>query len=501
MKLIRNIGISLLVAIAAAACDGSNIMLSGVDTTATAPNAATGNIVQTAVDAGSFNTLAAALGATGLDAVLADETRQFTVFAPTDEAFAALGQETINSLLADPAQLTDILLYHVLADQNVDSATAISLAGNSVAAANEDNLQISLSDGRLFINTSEVISADVAATNGTIHVINQVLIPPVGQDNTNQNNNNTDNGNTDSGNTDNGNTDNGNGQPTAPQLSNIVDTALAAGSFNTLAAALEATGLVPVLADDNATYTVFAPTDAAFAALGQETIDALLADPDTLKDILLYHVISGQAVNAQTAISLAGSSVTTANGDDIGLSLDMGKLFINQSEVIATDVAASNGVIHVIDAVLLPPADQPPVAQLDSIYNTAIAAGSFQTLVAALQATGLDGPLAGNHETYTVFAPTDAAFDALGQDTINALLADPDTLKNILLYHVVADAAVDSATALTLAGSSVTMANGDNVQISLKGGALYINDAAVTVTDIMATNGIIHVIDTVLIPH
>ena len=165
MKLIRNIGLSLVVAISATACDGENVVLSASDATSTAsavPAAATGNIVQTAVDAGTFNTLAAALGATGLDAVLADETRQFTVFAPTDEAFAALGQDTINALLADPEALTDILLYHVLADTDVSSTVAISLAGSSVQAANEDDLQISLTDGRLFINTSEVIAADVS---------------------------------------------------------------------------------------------------------------------------------------------------------------------------------------------------------------------------------------------------------------------------------------------------------------------------------------------------
>ncbi len=485
MKLIRNIGLTLLVAVGAAACDSDNVILGTSDAGSTAgavPSEATGNIVQTAVDAGSFNTLAAALGATGLDAVLADETRQFTVFAPTDEAFAALGQDTINALLADPDALSDILLYHVLADTNVDSATAISLAGSSVQAANEDDLQISLTDGRLFINSSEVVTADVAATNGTIHVIDAVLIPPT---------------DTDAGN----NQDNGAGEPAAPQAVNIVETALAAGSFNTLAAALEATGLIPVLADEKATFTVFAPTDEAFAALGQETIDALLADPDTLRDILLYHVVAGQPVNAETAISLAGSSVNMANGDDVALSLDMGKLFVNQSEVVATDVIASNGIIHVLDAVLLPPADEPAEPQLDSIHNTAIAAGNFHTLVAALQATGLDGPLAGGHEIYTVFAPTDDAFAALGQDTIDALLADPDTLKNILLYHVVADVAVDSSAALSLAGSSVTVANGDAVQVSVKGDTLFINDAAVTVTDINATNGVIHVIDTVLIPH
>lgn len=483
MKLIKQVGVPLVLAFGVVACDSeTTVMGTSADTASAESTMATGNIVQTAVDAGSFKTLADALVATGLDSVLMDETRDFTVFAPTDDAFAALGADTINNLLADPDTLRDILLYHVLADQDVDSGTAISLAGNAVEAANGDDLQLSLSDGNLFINTAQVTAADVAATNGTIHVIDSVLLPPAAD---------SDEGSIEG--SDDGGSD--------TQTVNIVDTALAAGTFNTLAAALEATGLIPVLADENATFTVFAPTDDAFAALGQEILDGLLADPDKLRDILLYHVISDQAVNAETAISLAGSSVTMTNGDGVFLSLDAGNLFINESQVITTDVIASNGIIHVIDAVLLPPADEPPAQELDSIYNTAIAAGNFQTLVAALQATGLDGPLAGDHEIYTVFAPTDEAFNALGQDTINALLADPDTLRDILLYHVVADVAVDSDTALGLAGSSVTMANGDNTKISLDAGQLSINDSVITATDIKATNGIIHVIDAVLLPH
>ncbi len=428
-----------------------------------------GNIVETAIAAGSFNTLAAALQATDLVSVLADENETFTVFAPTDDAFAALGQDTVDALLADPDRLSDILLYHVLAGQNVDSSTAIGLAGSTVTTANGDDIALSLSEGNLLVNMSVVTMPDIAASNGVIHVIDAVLMPPADE-------------------------------PAPEELSSIVDTAIAAGGFETLVAALQATGLDATLGDTSETFTVFAPTDAAFSALGQDTIDALLADTETLRDILLYHVIAGQAVDSATAISLAGSSVTTANGDDVALSLSEGNLLVNTSVVTVTDIAASNGIIHVIDAVLTPPADAPPPAELPSIYDTVIAAGNFRTLVTALQVTGLDGPLAGGHEVYTVFAPTDEAFAALGQDTINGLLEDPDGLKNILLYHVIADQAVDANTAISLAGSKVTMANGDEVRLSISEGNLRVNRSLVTDTDIHASNGIIHVIDAVLVP-
>jgi len=425
------------------------------------PEVVLSSITQTAVDAGGFETLVAALQATGLDATLADETATFTVFAPTDEAFAVLGEAAINALLADIDTLSDILLYHVIAGQAVDGETATGLAGSTVEMANGDMVAITVRDGNLFINDAQVVTADIEASNGIIHVIDAVLLPPADVE--------------------------------APGT--ITEVAVANGSFTTLVAALQATGLDSVLADETMIYTVFAPTDAAFEALGEDTINALLADLDTLSDILLYHVVPGAAVDAVTALSLAGTDVTMANGSDTSLSLVDGELYINQAKVIVTDVAASNGVIHVIDAVITPPS-----GELGNIAEVAIAAGSFKTLVAALQATGLDAVVADESAIFTVFAPTDEAFAALGQETIDALLADPDTLKDILLYHVIADASVEAETAISLAGSMVEMANGDTVMLSLSDGKLFINDAEVVATDVEASNGIIHVINKVILP-
>ncbi len=429
---------------------------------APAPEPQLVNIAETAINAGGFETLIAALQATGLDSTLADDTQTFTVFAPTDDAFALLGEDTINALLADTDTLSDILLYHVIGGQAVDADTAISLAGSTVEMANGDTVALTLRDGNLFINDSQVTTTDIEASNGIIHVIDAVLIPPAD----------------------------------APEpVASITEVAASTEGFATLVAALQATGLDAALADESATYTVFAPTDDAFALLGEETINALLADTDTLSDILLYHVVAGTAVDATTALSLAGTDVEMANGDTAALSLDGDALFINGAQIIATDIVASNGIIHVIDAVITPPADA-----LGSIVDVAVANGSFTTLVAALQATGLDEVLADTDSTFTVFAPTDEAFALLGEDTINSLLADTDTLSNILLYHVITGSAVDAATALTLAGSMVEMASGDSVTLTLDGDALFINESQVIITDVAADNGIIHVIDMVLTP-
>lgn len=440
------------------------------------------NIVDTAVAAESFTTLVLALQTTGLDEVLADESSTFTVFAPTDDAFAKLGTDTINALLGDTDILSDILLYHVVSGAAVNAESAISLSGSMVEMANGDMVAVNLDDGKLFINQSEVIVTDVVASNGIIHVIDTVLIPPADAEQM---------------------------QEEAPL--NIVETAVAAGTFNTLAAALGATGLDAALSNPDETFTVFAPTDEAFAKLPEGTIDALLADPETLTSILLYHVVAGVAVDSTTALSLAGQSVATANGAEVDLSLTDGQLFVNDATVTAVDIVASNGIIHVIDTVLIPPsadAQEPATeneaveeAPTGTILDIARSNDDFSTLVAAVEATGLDGALGHPGDTYTVFAPTNAAFAALGQDTIDALLADPDTLRDILLLHVIPGTVVDAATAQTLVGFDIQGGNGGTLRLEQTAdGGLTINGVNIIATDIAAVNGIIHVIDAVILP-
>lgn len=132
---------------------------------------------------------------------------------------------------------------------------------------------------------------------------------------------------------------------------NIVEVAAGAGSFNTLLAAAEAAGLAETLATGGP-FTVFAPTDAAFAALPEGTIEALLADPAALADILLYHVVSG-TVTSEQVVGL--SSATSLQGSEIAIMIHDGQVMVNGATVVAVDIEASNGIIHVIDAVILPP--------------------------------------------------------------------------------------------------------------------------------------------------
>lgn len=436
--------------------------------TPTTPVATPTTVVDVAVSDGNFTTLVAALEATGLDETLANTDANFTVFAPTDAAFALLPEGTVEALLADTETLSNILTYHVIADK-VDAATAISSAGSKVTMVNGDSVGLSLDDDNLLVNTVTVTSADIMADNGIIHVIDAVLMPPTDK-----------------------------GMPTA----NIVETAVAAGTFNTLVAALQATNLDAVLADESKMYTVFAPTDDAFAMLGEETINTLLANTDVLSSILLQHVVMGE-VDSVTAFTLNGMEAETASGAKLPVSInsETDSLMFGGAKVVTKDIHTTNGIIHVIDAVIVGDVSVPePVG---NIVDVASQAGSFNTLLIAAAAADLAEVLADESATYTVFAPTDAAFAQLPESTLNALLADTEALKNVLLYHVIADAKVMSDGAVAVANSEnnkVTMANTQMAALSLSGSDLYINASKVSTANVEASNGVIHVVDQVILP-
>lgn len=285
--------------------------------------------------------------------------------------------------------------------------------------------------------------------------------------------------------------------PVAVEKTTIFDVASSNESFETLTAALKATGLDSVLDDESKTFTVFAPTDDAFALLGESTINELLAQPEQLSSILTYHVLEGK-VNAEAALSSVGTTVATVNGSKLALSTNGSSLQINTATVVTTDLMTDNGIIHVIDAVLLPPAASEPAT--DSLLETARAAGQFTVLLDLLAATGLDAVLADESAQFTVFAPTDDAFAKIDAATLKVLSNNPDTLKSILLQHVL-PSAVDSITAMSLAGKSADTANQTTIPVNINtdSDSLMVGNAKVVSADIQARNGVIHVIDAVII--
>jgi transforming growth factor-beta-induced protein len=280
---------------------------------------------------------------------------------------------------------------------------------------------------------------------------------------------------------------------TAPASDDIVDTAIADGRFTTLVAAVQAAGLEETLRSAGP-FTVFAPTDEAFAALPEGTVESLLLpeNQQQLADILLYHVVSGEVLAADV-VNLTEAE-TALEGQSVAIRVEDGNVFINDAQVIITDIQTSNGVIHVIDSVLLPET----AAGAGTIAEVAQADGRFSTLLAALEAADLAETLAGEGP-FTVFAPTDDAFAALPEGTVETLLLpeNQEQLQAILLYHVVAGEVLAEQVVELESADTV---GGQPVSIRVENGTVFINDAQVLITDIPASNGVIHVIDSVLLP-
>lgn len=272
------------------------------------------------------------------------------------------------------------------------------------------------------------------------------------------------------------------------QAPDIVDTAVAAGSFNTLVAAVKAAGLVDVLKGPGP-FTVFAPSDEAFAKLPAGTVENLLKpeNKQLLATILTYHVVPGR-VAAKDVVRLR--SAGTVSGQRVEIRVKDGAVMIDNAKVATADIETSNGIIHVIDTVIMP--------TTKSIPEVASEAGSFSTLLKAVAAAGLDKTLMGEGP-FTVLAPTDEAFGALGATVADLLKPENrKQLTDILTYHVI-PGRVFAADAIK-AGSAKTVQGGE-VNFAISEARLVVNNATIIGTDVDASNGVIHIIDSVLLPN
>ena len=279
-----------------------------------------------------------------------------------------------------------------------------------------------------------------------------------------------------------------NSQPQDQHEADIISIATKDPQFSTLANALETADLVETLKAEGP-FTVFAPNDKAFQKLPDGTLDNLLQDTNKLKEVLLYHVITSKVLAADV-VNL--KEAKAANEKTIDIEVKEGNVMLNStSKIIATDILAKNGAIHIIDTVLMPPEEAN-----ETIVGVAKNAGIFTSLLDSAAKAGLvetlesDGP-------FTLLAPTDEAFSKLPAATLDSLLKGIPRLKDLLLYHVL-KGQVPSSEVVKL--DEAEAMNQQNLYISLKGDNVFINEAKVTQTDIKAKNGIIHIIDTVLVP-
>jgi uncharacterized surface protein with fasciclin (FAS1) repeats len=534
------------------------LMISVLPTNATADS--TEDIPTNAAATGVHDSLVAALAHAGLVDTLAGEG-PFTVFAPTDQAFADAGIDlsTFDNDEAN-ATLVDILTYHVVSG-SVMSSDLVDAA--TTDALNGDKLSFTVGASEVKVNDAVVTTANVEASNGIIHIIDKVLIPPVdiyvsdgsmeapyfqffsddaganlvteldiGSNYKFQRLSNPsahpfylgDSGyNTDS-------SDNlivvGDGTSTTgisddesftlffrdgfsaydtlsyfcTVHSNMISTfdltvsadiptvAAGTGIHDSLVTALTAANLVTTLQGEGP-FTVFAPTDDAFAAAGIDLNSSFNNEEITqLADILTYHVVSGQVLASDLSDGMVAPTVYPGN---LTFTVNSDGVMVNDANVISANVPASNGVIHVIDKVLMPPSDLvdiPAVASSTGIHTALVAALAQADLVTTLQG---DGP-------FTVFAPTDDAFTAAGID-LSTFDTDEEiaTLADILTYHVVSGAVMSSDLS---DGMTATAVNTDSLTFTVSADGVMVNDANVTVADVEASNGVVHVIDKVLMP-
>jgi transforming growth factor-beta-induced protein len=389
----------------------------------------------------------------------------FTVFAPDNDAFTALlpviGQSSIDDI--PEAVLENILQYHVHASAAVLSN---AITNGQLPMVNGENATLTVDNG-VFVDNAQVTTADVLATNGVVHIIDNVIVPP----------------------------------SMLPIVGTIVAPAYFNKDFTTLIAAVQNadTDILGLLLGDGPSgngLTLFAPTNAAFEAAG-------VTDVNGADAVLAYHVIDG-IVRAADLPSTSGSAAEVGTlGGNFYLTNAGGSVNINgKTQVTATDIEGSNGVVHVINRTLLPP------TQTINEIVAGFAAGNpaeFSLLAAALSRAGLadffdgDGP-------YTVFAPTDQAFINAGLDEAAINAAPVATVAAILTHHVVEPTAYVFST--DLVDGNVPMLNGQDVTISVTN--LTVQDAAgstppaglvTSLLDVHATNGVVHVIDAVLLPN
>ncbi|WP_422861094.1 fasciclin domain-containing protein [Flagellimonas sp. W118] len=465
------------------------------------------NIVEIAIETEDLSVLVEALQAAnaGLVETLSGDG-PFTVFAPTNEAFIALLDalgDDYNSLSDFDTQeeidlLVDILTYHVVAGTAAFSTDLSD--GQHIATVQGDNVGINIKDGYVHIvdasdENAKVVLPNVKASNGVVHVINKVLLPQSAVD-----------------------------FVASLQLKTIVEIAIETDDLSLLVEALQAAnaGLVETLSGDGP-FTVFAPTNEAFGALLEVLGDDYnsLSDFDTqeeldlLVDILTYHVVSGTAAFS-TDLS-DGQHIATVQGDNVGISLKDGHVYIvdasdDNAKVVLPNVGASNGVVHVINKVLLPQSAIDFVAslQLKNIVEIAIETDDLSLLVEALQTAnaGLVETLSGDGP-FTVFAPTNKAFEdllgVLGFHSLSDFDTDEeiDILIKVLTYHVVAGTAAFSTDLSN--GQQIPTVQGESVGINIKNGTVHVEDATddnatVVLPNVEASNGVVHVINKVLLP-
>ena len=446
----RVVALVALLAVVGVACDDdladtpAPTTVAGAETTAVAttttlmPEVAY-DIVGTALKANVFTQLAGMV----VDADLVDTLRggPFTVFAPTDDAFHKIPVDVLHAVEDDPKILATALTYHVVPG----TLMAKDLKDGPLKTVSGLELTVSHDGDTVLINGNPITTPDVVASNGVVHVMSDVLVPPLGD---------------------------------------IIDVATTLPGFGTLADLVTQADLIDTLKSEGP-FTVFAPTDDALAKIPADIVTAIAGNKDLLTTVLTHHVVAGKMT---TDDLVKAGTVKTVAGDELTITKDeAGNVYVDGNKIRVSNVQATNGVINVMDDPLVP--------ALGDIIDVATTLPGFSTLATLVTNAGLVSTLKGDGP-FTVFAPVDAAFEALPAATLAAVQADPALLKTVLTYHVVPG----KLTTADLKPGKLTTVAGVDLTITVEDGVTLIDGHPIALQNVQASNGIIQVMGDVLVP-
>lgn len=397
--------------------------------------AVTNNINQVVEIEESLETLRAAVAASGLTTMLEGDD-QYTLLAPTNEAFEKIPQETLNRILGDPEALKDLLNHHLL--RSAQCAEAI-IASNSIDTLEGTPLEVGCSGENMTLNGRAIISKkDVLATNGVVHFIDELLIPDAAK--------------------------------TLFELAKDTDVSTVIDLFRQAGLSSHLTR--------NESVTVLAPLNTAFKGAAP-TVDRRMTN------LLQNHIIKEQL---SSKYLYHGQILETLGGKKLRVFVYRNSLCIENACIAAHDKRGRFGTLFTVDKVLTPP--------VGNVMDVLKADNRFSMLVAAIQSAGLTETL-NRESSFTVFAPTNEAFQSLPQEERNKLMGNAKDLASILKYHIGDEILVSGAVGQLVRLKSL---QGGRLETSSKNATLHVNKHPVSETDIMATNGVIHAVNKVLQP-
>jgi transforming growth factor-beta-induced protein len=370
---------------------------------------------------GTLNGMEAQLRSAGLYETLNDEGSTFTVFATR---LSDLSEESVAA--ADQSVLTDILQYHVIQGEELSSDDLSD--GQTLETVSGDNLTVSTTDTTTSVNGAQILTKDVGATNGLVHVVERTLL-----------------------------------------ANQSLSTRLALDGFTqTTQALIEENGGIP----GDGPYTIFAPVDGGYGGFELET---LASNSDFLSSFIGYHVVEGRLRASDLS---SGQTIETQSGNELQVSVeDDGTVLVNGFEVVTTNLEATDGVVHRIDGALL---------QNQSVAGRTALATVYSNLEGGLDQVGLTGTLEGGG-SFTVFAPQNGAFGGIDTDTLRS---SDSFYRSVLEYHVVPGQVLESSDLSS--GQALETVGGAELQVTEEGGTVRVNGYPVQEANIQASNGVIH---------